>query len=94
MAHENEAPFAEGLPEFFIRSYAAPGSVVIDPFSGSGTTGAVAVRFGRKYLGCDVRDSQVELSRRRIRGEATLFDSVERPLPGEVAGGEPLPEVA
>jgi hypothetical protein len=73
LAHENEAPFPEGLADFFVRSFAPPaashGGGVLDPFCGSGTTGAVAVRHGRNFLGCDLRQSQVELARRRIGGE-------------------------
>lgn len=42
LAHENEAPFPEKLPEFFIKSYCPPHGSVLDPFSGSGTTIAVA----------------------------------------------------
>lgn len=75
LCHENEAPFPERLPEFFIRSFCAPGSVCLDPFAGSGTTGAVAVRWGRRFLGCDVRSSQVALARQRIAGETpSLFE--------------------
>jgi DNA polymerase-1 len=66
LCHENEAPFPEALAEFFIRSFCPPGGIVADCFSGSGTTGAVAVREGRRFVGCDVRESQVELSRQRI----------------------------
>ena len=62
--------FPESLVEFFVKSFCPPGGVVVDPFSGSGTTGAVAVRLGRRFLGCDVRQSQVELSRRRIASVA------------------------
>lgn len=36
--------------------------IVYDPFSGRGTTGAVAVRVGRQFVGTDVRQSQVELT--------------------------------
>jgi hypothetical protein len=71
LCHENEAPFPETLAEFFVKSFCAPGALVCDPFSGSGTTGAVAVRHGRRFVGCDVRQSQVELSRRRIGGVAS-----------------------
>jgi hypothetical protein len=67
LAHENEAPYPEKLAEFFIRSFCPPGGTVLDPFSGSGTTGAVALRTGRSYIGIDVRESQVELTRRRLR---------------------------
>ncbi len=67
LAHENEAPFPEGLPDFFIRSFCPPGGVVLDCFSGSGTTGAAAEKAGRKWVGIDIRQSQVELSMKRIR---------------------------
>lgn len=66
LCHENEAPFSEHLVEFFIRSYCPEGGVVMDPFCGSGTTCKVAQRWGRKYLGIDVRQSQVGLSKDRL----------------------------
>lgn len=66
LAHENEAPYPEKLVEFFLRSFCKPGGVVLDPFSGSGTTLAVAKKHGRKYIGIDCRPDQVELSNRRI----------------------------
>lgn len=66
LAHENEAPYPEKLAEFFVRSYCPPGGIVLDPYSGSGTTAAVAERWGRRWIGIDVRQSQVDLSKRRI----------------------------
>lgn len=66
LAHENEAPYPEKLAEFFIKSFCPPGGIVCDPFSGSGTTVSVAERLGRTGVGFDVRESQVELSRRRL----------------------------
>jgi hypothetical protein len=69
LAHENEAPFPEYLAEFFVRSFCPPGGTVLDPFSGSGTTAAVALRHGRNAIGIDIRESQIDLSHRRI-GEA------------------------
>lgn len=66
LAHESEAPFPESLPELFVRSFCPPGGIVLDPFSGSATTGAVAIKHGRRYVGIDVRQSQVELGERRI----------------------------
>lgn len=66
LAHENEAPFPESLAEFFIRSLCPPGGVVLDRFSGSGTTAAVAKRFGRQFIACDIRQSQADLTRRRV----------------------------
>lgn len=40
--------------------------VVLDPFSGSGTTGAVAVRLGRSYIGIELNPEYAALSRKRI----------------------------
>ena len=65
LAHENEAPFPESLAEFFVLSFCPPGGWCLDPFSGSGTTSAVCRRFGRNCVGIDIRQSQIELSRRR-----------------------------
>ena len=70
LAHENEAPFPEDLAEWFLRPLCPPGGRVLDPFSGSGTTVAVAERLGRVGIGLDLRQSQCELvqvSHRRHR---------------------------
>lgn len=69
LCHENEAPFPESLAEFFIRSFCPAGGIVLDPFCGSGTTMAVAEKLGRRWIGMDIRDSQVALSHRRIDEE-------------------------
>lgn len=66
LAHENEAPFPERLVEKFVLCFCPPDGTVLDCFCGSGTSLAVAVKNGRKAIGIDVRDSQIELSRRRI----------------------------
>ncbi len=68
LSHENEAPFPETLSDFFVRSFCPTGGVVLDPFSGSGTTGASSVRAGRRYIGVDIRESQCNLTRRRMNG--------------------------
>ncbi len=77
LAHENEAPFPEALAEFFVQSFCAPGGIVLDPFAGSGTTLAAAVKHGRRALGIDIRGSQVELTRRRMSGVTPgLFNEI------------------
>lgn len=40
--------------------------VVLDPFSGSGTTGMVATELGRVYVGCELNPEYAEMSRARI----------------------------
>lgn len=66
LAHENEAPFPESLIEPFVRCFCPPGGIVFDPFCGSGTSGAVAVKHERQFVGCDIRDSQVGLTQQRL----------------------------
>jgi 16S rRNA G966 N2-methylase RsmD len=67
-ATKNEAPFPEWLAEFFIRSFCPPGGIVLDPFSGSGTTVSMAVKHGRNGVGIDARESQVWLGETRLLG--------------------------
>jgi DNA modification methylase len=76
LAHENEAPYPLALVESFVQVLTNLGDVVCDPFSGSGTTAHAALQHGRRFIGCDNRASQVELTRRRL-GEA-LADVDER----------------
>ena len=66
LGHDNEAPFPVELPAFFVKSFCPPGGIVCDPFAGSGTTCHAALDHGRRFVGCDVRESQVELCRRRM----------------------------
>lgn len=67
LAHENEAPFPQTLAEFFVCSYCPEDGITLDPFSGSGTVAKVAQRWGRKYIGIDVRQSQVALAEKRLK---------------------------
>jgi site-specific DNA-methyltransferase (cytosine-N4-specific) len=47
--------------------------VVLDPFSGSGTTGLMAVRTGRRYIGIDVNRDYLKLSlRTRLLNPMTM----------------------
>lgn len=73
IAHHNEAPFPLALAEFFVKSFCPPDGVVLDPFSGSGTTCHAAVAHGRRFVGCDIRPSQVELCGRRVRTVTPSF---------------------
>ena len=74
LAHENEAPFPESLVEPFVRCFCPPDGVVLDPFCGSGTTLAVALRLGRGAIGVDIRESQIELTKRRLNGDVLFAE--------------------
>lgn len=89
LCHENEAPFALSLAEFFVRSFCPPGGLVIDPFAGSSSTGHAALVHGRRYIGCDLRQSQVELSRRRIADVLATLEAAHAPQPTPPAEGRP-----
>lgn len=55
-----------GLAEFFIKFLTEPGDVVLDPFAGSNTTGAVAERLQRRWVSIEPRQDYVEGSRGRF----------------------------
>ena len=51
-----------------IEAGSDPGDTVLDPFSGSGTTGIVARKLGRDYIGIELSAEYAELSKKRISG--------------------------
>lgn len=52
------------LAERCVKAGCKPGGTVLDPFSGSGTTGAAAAKHGRRYVGIDLNADYLELSLR------------------------------
>lgn len=56
------ATFPQELARRCIVAGCKPGGVVLDPFSGSGTTGLVAQKNGRKYVGIDINPEYLDLS--------------------------------
>ncbi|MEN8241313.1 MAG: site-specific DNA-methyltransferase [Chloroflexota bacterium] len=75
-AHSTQKP--ESLLFRVITSSSDPGHVVLDPFFGSGTTGAVAKRLHRRWLGIEQRPEYVELARKRI--EAVVPDEYDQEI--------------
>ncbi|MEM9430052.1 MAG: site-specific DNA-methyltransferase [Pseudomonadota bacterium] len=63
-AHSTQKP--EALLHRVLVASSAPGDIVLDPFFGSGTTGAVAKRLGRRWVGIERERAYVELARGRI----------------------------
>jgi len=63
------ARFPAALPEFFLKLTTEPGDLVLDPFAGSNTTGAVAESLGRRWIAVD----QVE---EYLRASAFRFDAI------------------
>jgi len=65
-AHSTQKP--ESLLHRVIVASTRPGDVVLDPFFGSGTTGAVARRLGRHFIGIERDKAYASLARARIAG--------------------------
>jgi DNA modification methylase len=64
------------LPQRCILAGCKPGGVVLDPFSGSGTTGLAAQRTGRRYIGVDINQEYLDLSlNTRLRNAALDFEA-------------------
>lgn len=61
------AVFPEPLVETCLKAGCPAGGLVLDPFSGSGTTAVVAQRLGRDYLGIDCVEEYCEMARKRLR---------------------------
>ena len=60
------AVFPPALVEPCIALGSQPGDLVLDPFLGSGTTAAVALKMGRRFLGVELNPEYVEIARRRL----------------------------
>lgn len=58
------AVMPQALAERAILAGCKPGGTVLDPFSGSGTTGLAATKHGRKYVGIDLNADYLDLSLR------------------------------
>jgi DNA modification methylase len=74
-----DAHFATYPPELILPCILAgsrEGDLVLDPFSGSGTTGDVALRFGRNYVGCELNPEYALLSEKRLTDASGLFAEV------------------
>lgn len=62
--HPTQKPLK--LLDRLLRASCAEGSVVLDPFNGSGTTGIAAARLDHSYIGFDLDESYLELTKQRM----------------------------
>ena len=75
-----EAHFAvmpEELARRCILAGSKVGDTILDPFCGSGTTGVVALRYHRDFIGIELNPEYGEMAERRIGDEIPLFAGVE-----------------
>jgi len=72
-AHPTQKP--EALLYRILLACTKPGDVVLDPFFGTGTTGAVARRLGRRWVGIEREEAYVRVARQRIESTLPLDES-------------------
>ena len=65
--HPTQKP--EYLLERIINASTQPGDVVLDPFCGSGTTGVIANRYGRSFIGIDTEEEYLKITKKRLEME-------------------------
>jgi DNA modification methylase len=76
IAFEHPAPYPETLAHDHIFSWSQPGDIVLDYFSGSGTTAKMARNMGRQFIGCDISEEYVSLARLRLSNTDPFQNSV------------------
>lgn len=65
-AFQHPAIFPEELVKDHILSWSNPGDVILDPFVGSGTSGKIAIHYGRSFIGIDISSTYLSLAQQRI----------------------------
>jgi modification methylase len=68
---EHHATFPIELPEYFISNFTKEDDVVLDCFSGVGTTCVAAKKLGRRYIGIDISEEYCQIARERLRSVDT-----------------------
>jgi len=69
---DHPCPFPEEIVYRLVQMYSYPGDLVLDPFCGAGTTLKVAAHMGRRYVGYDVIEKYVDMSRKRVTEPLSL----------------------
>jgi adenine-specific DNA-methyltransferase len=70
----------ETLLERIIKASSNPGDIVFDCFMGSGTTQAVAMKLGRRFLGADINLGAVQITTKRLLAVASELGAQPQPL--------------
>ena len=76
--HPTQKP--EALLYRLLLACTQPGDVVLDPFFGTGTTGAVAKRLGRQWIGIEREDDYISAATQRIEAEMPLDESAVKTM--------------
>jgi site-specific DNA-methyltransferase (adenine-specific) len=78
------APMPFTLVSDHIETWTKQGSIVADPFMGSGTTGVAAVKLGRKFIGIEIEPKYFDIACKRIQAALDAPDLfIEAPKPAK-----------
>jgi modification methylase len=80
-AHPTQKP--EALLYRILLACTKPGDIVLDPFFGTGTTGAVARRLGRRWIGIEREPTYIKVASERIGSTLPLDESAMKTVPGK-----------
>ena len=72
------AMFPEELVEGHVLSWSNENDLIYDPFLGSGTTGRVAIRLGRRFIGSEISKEYYEMAKQRIAEQVLDMQKGER----------------
>ena len=64
---DHPAPFPEALARDHILSWSNPGDMILDPMCGSGTTGKMAAKYQRDFIGIDISQEYLDIADKRIK---------------------------
>jgi DNA modification methylase len=70
------AVMPEALVEPCVLASSRPDDLVLDPFTGSGTVGVVALKHGRNFIGTELNAEYAEIARNRIESSQPMFNEV------------------
>jgi DNA modification methylase len=71
------ATYPTELIEPCVLAGSKEGDIVLDPFSGSGTTGEVALKHNRNYIGLELNPEYAKISEKRISDAIGMFGEIE-----------------
>ena len=84
----------EALLERIIKASSNPGDLVFDCFMGSGTTQAVALKLGRRFLGADINLGAMHTTTKRLLGIMEAGKAEDEAKQGKIEGIEEVPQVS
>lgn len=72
---KHSAAFPEELPEWFIKLFTLENDIILDPFTGSGTTNIVANRMKRNSIGIDILPEYIDLVKSKLPNSKVINET-------------------